>query len=256
MSAPITNLNLLPTLAHATNADWSREWRVRSYLAANCRQCHQPGGSALGYWDARSSNALSAAGLVNGPLNNPAGNTNNRVIVPGSLTNSMLLTRISTRGPGQMPPLATSLLDTSSIALVSAWITNDLPSYRSFTDWQLAFFGVTNSPDSLPAADPDHDGALNQLEWLTGTSPLLSSDVWSGATIGRSNNSVLITYPRLSNRGFEVQWTTNLFNSNSWQALNVPENGPYFAPTNGPASVPDLITNTSGTFYRIRVFEP
>ena len=256
LSAPVTNLNVLSALAHATNSAWSQEWRVRSYLAANCRQCHQPGGSALGFWDARASNPLSAAGLVNGPLNNNAGNTNSHVIVPGSLANSMLLTRIAMRGAGQMPPLDSSVLDTQAIALVSAWITNDLLHYTNFPDWQIAFFGSTNAPDALATADPDNDRARNQLEWLTGTSPVLSSDVWGDAGIERSSNSLLITYPRVANRGFEVQWTTNLFNTNSWQPLNVPENRPFFAATNGPASVPDLITNTPAKFYRLRVFEP
>jgi hypothetical protein len=48
--------------------------------------------------------------LINGPLVN-GGAPDHRVIAPGLPTNSMLLTRISTRGPGQMPPLASSLLD-------------------------------------------------------------------------------------------------------------------------------------------------
>jgi hypothetical protein len=37
-----------------------------------------------------------------------------------------LLTRISTRGPGQMPPVGSTVLDTQVIALLSRWITNDL----------------------------------------------------------------------------------------------------------------------------------
>jgi hypothetical protein len=66
------------------------------------------------------------AGLIHGALVNNGGNTNARVVVPGSLTNSMLLSRISFRGPGQMPPLASSVVDTQAVALLSAWITNDL----------------------------------------------------------------------------------------------------------------------------------
>ena len=59
-------------------------------------------------------------------LANNFGNTNNRVIVPGSVSNSMLLTRVSTRGLSQMPPLASTVVDTQAIALLSRWITNDL----------------------------------------------------------------------------------------------------------------------------------
>ena len=168
----------------------------------------------------------------------------------------MLLTRISTRGPGQMPPLATTLLDTQSIALVSEWITNDLPDYQSFAEWQVAFFGSTNSPDAQPGADPDGDGAINQLEWLTHTSPQAPDEVWGDVSIEQSGNTVLIQFPRIASRGFEVQCTLNLFNSNSWQPLNVPENRPYFAPSNSVATVPDLLGNPSAKYYRVRVYEP
>jgi hypothetical protein len=37
-----------------------------------------------------------------------------------------------------MPPLASNLLDTNAIELLSAWITNDLPSWQPFPDGQLA----------------------------------------------------------------------------------------------------------------------
>jgi glucose/arabinose dehydrogenase len=126
----VTGISSLPALAHPTNAAISIEYRVRSYLSANCVQCHQPSGAAQALWDARITTPTLQAGLVNGALINNGGNTNNRVIKPGSLANSMLLTRISTRGAGQMPPLASSVLDTQSIALVSNWITNrpDAPS--------------------------------------------------------------------------------------------------------------------------------
>ena len=98
---------------------------MRSYLAANCAQCHQLAGGAL-VWSANITNFTGGAGLIHGPLINNGGNANARVVVPGSVTNSMLLSRISVRGPGQMPPLASSVLDTEAINLLSAWITNDL----------------------------------------------------------------------------------------------------------------------------------
>jgi glucose/arabinose dehydrogenase/mono/diheme cytochrome c family protein len=125
-SNAVTEIHSLRALDAATNESASLEWRVRSYLAANCIQCHQPGGTALGNWNANITNFTVNAGLINGPLVNNGGNTNARVIAPGSLTNSMLLSRISVRGPGQMPPLASSVLDGQAIALVSRWLTNDL----------------------------------------------------------------------------------------------------------------------------------
>ena len=125
-SNAVTQPHSLRALATATDESASLEWRVRSYLAANCASCHQPGGLGLGSWNASVTNFTAQSGLIHGLLANNFGNTNNRVIVPGSVSNSMLLTRVSTRGISQMPPLASSVLDTQAIALLSRWITNDL----------------------------------------------------------------------------------------------------------------------------------
>src|SRR6185436_13558211 len=94
-SAALDNLHSFRALAAATNNAWSLEYRVRSYLAANCAQCHQPGGLAVGTWDARASTPLVQSGLINGTLLNNLGNPDNRVIKPGSLDLSVLLRRIS-----------------------------------------------------------------------------------------------------------------------------------------------------------------
>jgi len=143
----VTNIYSFRALATATNEDVSREWRVRSYLAANCGQCHRPGGAGLGYWSASITNFTIDSGLINGLLNNNLGNTNAHVIAPGSLSDSMLLTRISTRGPRQMPPLDTTVVDSNAVALVSAWITNDLANGWSNSTPAtplLIFYGGTN----------------------------------------------------------------------------------------------------------------
>src|SRR5205823_6620392 len=125
-------------LAAATNSAVSLEYRVRSYLTANCVHCHQPGGSARALWDARLTTPTAQAGLVNGALLNNLGDSNNAVLKPGSLSNSVMLTRISSPGALRMPPLASTLLDTNAINLLSAWITNDLPSWHTFPDSQVA----------------------------------------------------------------------------------------------------------------------
>ena len=125
----------------------SLEWRVRSYLAANCGSCHVPGGPGLGFWSAALATPTEAAGLIHGQLNNPDADPTTRVIVPGDPARSMLLTRLATRGPGQMPPLSSSRVDPQGVALLRRWITNDLPAYQSFPQWQLARFGTTNAAE-------------------------------------------------------------------------------------------------------------
>ena len=114
-----------------------------------------------------------------------------------------------------------------------------------------------NLDGRLLSWDPDDtDGAINQLEWLTGTSPVASSNFWPGATVERTGTSVVVTYPRVANRGFEVQSATNLSASPSWEALNVAENHPYFAASNSVVNVPDSISNAPSKYYRVRVYEP
>lgn len=257
LSGNVSNVHTLRALAAATNSATSLEFRVRSYLAANCVQCHQPGGSALALWDARITTPTTAAGIINGPLLNTLGDSENRVVKPGSLTHSMLLSRIAIRGPGQMPPLATTVVDAEAVALLSEWITNDLPDYQSFADWQIAAFGSTNAPEAAPGFDADHDGAGNYLEFLTGTDPAIADDstnLWQIA-IQSSGDSVQVSYPQIANRGFEVQATTNLVDLASWQPLNVPGNAPFFSITNRPATIIDSLGEPQ-KFYRVRIFEP
>lgn len=139
----ITNTSGLLALAPATNSAVPLEYRVRSYLAANCVQCHQPGGSAQqANWDARITTPTAQAGLIYGALTDDFGNASNRVITPLSLTNSMLHTRINTRGPRQMPPLASTLVDTQDVALVAQWIGS-----LSNTFW----LGATPQPAGVTA---------------------------------------------------------------------------------------------------------
>ena len=254
LNTNVANFHTLQALVHPTNELASLESRVRSYLAVNCVHCHQPEGTSQAFWDARLATRTADAALVNGTLFNNGGNPDHRVLAPGSLENSMLLSRLATRGPGQMPPLATSLVDTQAVALLAAWITNDLPSFQTFADWQFAWFGSTNSPDAGPLADPDGDGAHNRLESLTGTNPTNSLDAWKISFV-LSNDARVVQFPQIANRGFEVQIADGLFGS-TWSPLTVPGNAPFFSSSNRNASVVDSTTPGDIRYYRVRVFEP
>jgi uncharacterized repeat protein (TIGR03806 family) len=125
-SSPVMSVDGLPAYAHATNTAASLEHRARSYLGANCVQCHQPGGTGRGHWDARMSTPLAQAGLVNGPLIDTFGDPDNKVIKPGSTGESMIFKRVSQLGARHMPPLATTELDQAAMGLLAEWINNDL----------------------------------------------------------------------------------------------------------------------------------
>jgi hypothetical protein len=206
-------------------------------------------------FDTRLFTPLSAANIVNGlVLNNDQG-PDYRVVAPGSLELSALLRRISIRGLGQMPPLASAVVDERGVALIRRWITNDVASYQSFGDWQTLNFDPPDSPDAQPGADPDGDLGLNWLEYLTGTDPHSQTDAWRIA-IERSNDTVEIVFHRQPNRGFEVQWATDPADPGSWRFLDVPENRPVFSPSMIEARVRDRIDAGATRFYRVRVYEP
>ncbi|MEY4385273.1 MAG: hypothetical protein RLY20_556, partial [Verrucomicrobiota bacterium] len=253
LTAAISNRMALRALAPATNTAVSLEYRVRSYLDSNCRQCHQ--GSGIAFWDARISTPLAQAGIVNGPVANSFGNAANRVVAPGSLVNSVLHSRIANLNSDHMPPLGTSEPDTQSIALVAAWITNALPAYQSFADWQLAKFGSTNAPMADAQADADGDGAVNYLEYLTGTEPLVPGDAWR-ITATRTNGAVVVQFLQTANRGYEVQFADTSVSPMLWQTLTVPGNMPFFSAVSFTNAIPDPVVTNAARFYRVRVFEP
>jgi len=119
--APSASIDL-PALAAANDLTRTIEARARSHLDANCVQCHQPGGTALGNWDARSSIPITLAGIINGPLASGNPNSAARVLVPGNPARSELLNRIAHRGAGQMPPVGSTERDLAGEASLREWI--------------------------------------------------------------------------------------------------------------------------------------
>ncbi len=254
-STTVSNRYLLRTLAHATNAAVSREYRVRSYLAANCVSCHQPAAAAQSLWDARITTPGSQNGVINGPLINNLGDPANRVVVPGDLARSALFQRVANLGNSHMPPLGTTVIDTQAVALLAAWITNDLPNYVSYATWQTNYFSSTDTPSAALLADPDGDRAKNYLEYLTGTVPTNAASGW-GVSIAVSNGTAHVVIPHVANRAVEVQSTTNLFNADSWSAMNQPDNAPLYPATNRTTIVSDPASGSMPKYYRVRVYEP
>ncbi len=253
-SAPLPSVFTLRALASATNEAVSLEYRVRSYLAANCVQCHQPGGPTVAAFDTRIITPLSETGLINARPNNNLGDPTNRIVVPGDPGHSLLLQRLATPGTRRMPPLATTELDVQSINLVSNWIRSDLASYQSFAQWQMAFFGSTNGPGAGKYEDYDQDGAANFQEYLVHSDPLLPQDAWRMSAL-RTNGMIELTFPQIANRGFEVQEAPALDRPIPWRPLEVLENRPWISSTNFQALIRDRSTNAA-RYYRVRIYEP
>lgn len=101
------------------------EQRVRSYLHANCAQCHvtSGGGNAkiqMNHW----ATPLEAKYVDEASLHATFGLREPRIVAPGKPENSVLLYRMAQRGRGQMPPLASSMVDQEAVALIREWITS------------------------------------------------------------------------------------------------------------------------------------
>jgi uncharacterized repeat protein (TIGR03806 family) len=100
------------------------EHRARSYLDANCANCHRPGG-VRGEFDARIVTALDKQRIVGGKLiNADLGIDGAKVVVPGDRTKSMLYLRMMRREKDayNMPPLASHLVDHEAAEVVGQWI--------------------------------------------------------------------------------------------------------------------------------------
>ncbi|MCI0746218.1 MAG: PQQ-dependent sugar dehydrogenase, partial [Verrucomicrobia subdivision 3 bacterium] len=70
----------LAKLVAVTNEAAPLEDRVRSYLAANCSQCHRPDGVPRANWDARYETPLSSQNIINGLVSEPLGVVGARVV--------------------------------------------------------------------------------------------------------------------------------------------------------------------------------
>lgn len=97
--------------------------RIRSYLDANCAQCHRSGGVEA-FFDARFDTPMKLQNIVNGPVANQLGIPGAKVVTPADLNKSMLYRRISIIGDNQMPPLAKNVLDTNAVAVFAKWISS------------------------------------------------------------------------------------------------------------------------------------
>jgi len=117
---PVSDLISFP---EPTDDTASLEQRARAYLHVNCSNCHQGAGGGNAQIELQFSTSLEKMNLVNAlPNHDKFGLSNPRLVSPGEPEQSILLARLQRRGRGQMPPLATSLVDESGVKLLTEWI--------------------------------------------------------------------------------------------------------------------------------------
>lgn len=111
----------LPTLAASDDATRSIQDRARSYLDANCSQCHRPGGT-VAYFDARYSTPLERQELIDGPVLIDQGIDRPRIISPHDIWRSIAYMRVNTVDDIRMPPVARETIDETGVTLLRDWI--------------------------------------------------------------------------------------------------------------------------------------
>jgi len=97
--------------------------RALSYLHSNCAQCHVAAGGGNSQMVLSFGTKSEKLNLMNAePLHDRFGIADAKLVAPGSPERSILLQRIARRGRGQMPQLATSLVDERAVAMFEEWI--------------------------------------------------------------------------------------------------------------------------------------
>jgi uncharacterized repeat protein (TIGR03806 family) len=119
------DLPRLPALAALDDESRTLQDRARSYLDANCSQCHRPGGTVANF-DARYGTPLSKQALIDGPVLIDQGIDRPRVISPHDIWRSIAYMRVNTVSDVKMPPLARETIDQRGVHLLNEWI-NSMP---------------------------------------------------------------------------------------------------------------------------------
>jgi mono/diheme cytochrome c family protein len=202
------NISSYDQLSALTNLSASLVQRARSYLDANCAQCHQPGGTGTTF-DARYDTPLAQQNITNYPAqasllpdNEPA-----YIVADNDVWRSMLLSRINVVNPStQMPPLARNVIDTNAVAVITAWI-NSLPGTPTLAPPTITPAGGTFVPSTIVALQPPNAGA-SVYYTLDDTLPTTNSTLYSAPFLltnsvtvsadafeAGSNNSVAVSAP-------------------------------------------------------------
>ena len=265
-------------MVSVTNLTASLTNRFRSYIDANCAQCHRPGGTGPSF-DARYDTPLASQNIINGFVIGSMGYDNAHVVTPRDIWRSILYQRASSLDSlVKMPPLARNLLDSNAMAVVAAWI-NGLPGTFALAPPTLNPAGGTfNGQVSISVLPPDTNTTIYYT--LDGSLPTTSSFAYAGpimltnsVTVNANafeagfNNSVaasgvftilpsiFFTASAFSNGVFQLQLSAT---PNQTYVLQASTNLTkwFSVSTNTPSATPFYLTdpdatNFSSRFYRV-----
>ena len=183
--AAIANFEKLSAL---TNLNASVQDRARSYLDANCAQCHQPGGTGITF-DGRYDTPLPNQHLTNYAAAFSLGYDHAQIIASQDIWRSMIYQRMNTTNATyKMPPLGRNLIDTNAVALLTSWI-NSLPGTPAQAPPTITPSGgllARNATVTLQSADTNASIYFT----LSGSLPSTNSYLYSGP-INLTSNATL-----------------------------------------------------------------
>ena len=152
---PAPNESDIPTFLKAvavTNPTATVQHRMRSWIDANCSQCHRPGGTGIGF-DGRLGTPLDKQFLID------------NVVFFRDLASSELYQRDNKVGSGQMPPLAKNVVDENAMANLRQWIASPFVRFNSHVDPTSSLVTANYTLDqglvvSAVAPGPDLDSVV------------------------------------------------------------------------------------------------
>ena len=120
---PVGKLAKIPKLPDPFDKSQPLDARARSYLHANCWHCHVVNGGGNAEMELHFSKSKKDAKIYDvKPRHMTYGINNPRLVAPGSPQRSLVLHRITTRGKGKMPPVASFEVDHKAARLLKSWI--------------------------------------------------------------------------------------------------------------------------------------
>ena len=115
----------LPWMPNPYGTSGTLTERARAWLHTNCAQCHRPGGGTPTNLDLRYTTSLAGTNACNAtPQAGDLGIANARIIATGDASRSVLVSRANRRDAYAMPPLASTVVDTAGVALLTNWVNS------------------------------------------------------------------------------------------------------------------------------------